>query len=167
MDRKRLHRALDHVLNAAKEHAFMMPEASSEKFPKCGLCGKTKWNGPHKDSDSQPVCTNGYPPTRAGMFQRDRDRLIMQRVNAKAGDGVNQGMSWHAAYEKAQEMWGKLATVEAPASAYTGHAAYGKWGTYKVGVRPYTAATTVKWLGKGETFEKAFEAAKASKRESA
>jgi hypothetical protein len=51
-----------------------------------------------------------------------------------------RGMSWHAAYEKAQEMWGKLATVEAPASAYTGRAAYGKWGTYKVGVRPYTAA---------------------------
>jgi hypothetical protein len=161
-----MHRALDHVLNAAKEHAFMMPEASTEKFPKCGLCGKTKWNGLHKSSSNPPVRTGSYPSTRAGMLQRDLDRLAMIKANTKASDAINQGMSWHAAYEKAQALWGTLATVEAPASAYTGRAAYGKWGTYKVGVRPYAASTTVKWLGKGETFEKAFEAAKVSRRES-
>jgi hypothetical protein len=53
--------------DAAKTHKFIMPTASTEKFPKCCFCGKTEFNGLHK--------IGGYSATRAGMLQRDLDQM--------------------------------------------------------------------------------------------
>jgi hypothetical protein len=40
---------------SGRKHGFMMPEANTEKRPKCGICGKTENYPTHKDENGKAI----------------------------------------------------------------------------------------------------------------